>query len=282
MALTIGALVSAMPSTPAWAWGAEGHEIIAAVALRHINPAARHQAADLLEAAGLRPFISVAPWADEYRFMHPESEPWHFVDIPVTTGAFDSDRDCHGDGHGHRVATETCVVAKIVDFTMALADRTRSPAERGQALAFVIHFVGDVHQPLHSADRDDRGGNAIRITFNGQETDEHGHPRNLHAAWDTYMIKGWYGRVEAQSVAAALDAGQRAPTISLANLRQEAVSWAEEAHQYAVSTAYGALTVGPTPDIGIAYETAAKPVIDRQLEVAGLRLAGVINAALQQ
>lgn len=269
------------PGAKAQAWGVEGHEIIAEIAIRHLAPPIRAEADWLLQSAGLDDMVQAAPWADKYRFSHPESEPWHFVNIPLNANHFDADRDCHEDGHGHQLQEETCVVAKIVDFAAILADTGRRPAERGMALAFLIHFIGDVHQPLHVSDNHDRGGNGVAVLFEGRPSDDHGWHWNLHAVWDSAMIRKWYGRGDPAVVAARLDPGSAPVVLELASLRGQAVHWAEETHAFAVSTAYGALPPGSTPDIESDYETAARPVIDRQLGAAGLRLAGVITAALR-
>lgn len=108
-------------------------------------------------------------WADEIRRDRPETAPWHYVDIKVTSTGLDRGRNCPGDD---------CVVAQIEKDLAIVRDRTLAPPIRAEALRFLIHFVGDLHQPLHAADSHDRGGNEVRVVLDGELT-------NLRAVWDT-------------------------------------------------------------------------------------------------
>ena len=116
--------------------------------------------------------------ADQIRMQRPETAPWHYVNIPIHPAPdepsdYDATRDCPNDA---------CVVAKIEQFERVLADRQVSQRQRLEALKYLVHFVGDVHQPLHTSNDHDRGGNEVPVTFMGRQT-------NLHAVWDTGIIE---------------------------------------------------------------------------------------------
>lgn len=129
--------------SPALAWGPNGHAIVA----DHCRDAFdRHGAqADraLLASEGQQTLDQIASWADEHRVSHRETAPWHFVDIPLDANTYDDARDCRGGN---------CVVAKIGDFAKVLGDPSEDVVTRTQALKYLVHFIGDVHQPLHCED----------------------------------------------------------------------------------------------------------------------------------
>ena len=148
----------------ALAWGPEGHAIIAEIAEARLEPAARTQVAQLLSLEDHQHLDEVASWPDAVRPRRPETAPWHFVDIPLTATAYDANRDCVGGD---------CVVAQIQRFAAVLGDRNAAPQDRLEALKFLVHFVGDIHQPLHCETdltnfpppQGDRGGNDIHLTY---------------------------------------------------------------------------------------------------------------------
>jgi hypothetical protein len=158
---------------PAFAWGPEGHEVVALIAMRHLTPAASAEARPLLAIEGAPDIAAVASWADEYRHSHPETGAWHYVDIPLDAAGYDPARDC---------PEGACVVARLADFVADLANRSLPTAEREIALKWVVHLVGDIHQPLHEEDNHDRGGNDVRVTWSGWHT-------NLHHAWDSDLVR---------------------------------------------------------------------------------------------
>jgi hypothetical protein len=112
---------------------------------------------------------SVGSWADDYRHDHPETGPWHYIDIPLADSKMDLAREC---------ANGDCVIAKTEEFLAVLKGPGADSAKRAEALKFVIHFIGDMHQPLHDEDDGDKGGNARHVIFDGR-------PDNLHWIWDT-------------------------------------------------------------------------------------------------
>lgn len=131
----------------------------------------------------------VASWADELLATHRQTGAWHYVDIPTDAPGYDVERYC---------PRNQCVVAKIGRYFRIQRDGSRSDADREEALKFVIHFVGDVHQPLHAADRHDRGGNDVRVVYAVRDV-------NLHHVWDTELVEA-----EAGGQAALVEASIRA------------------------------------------------------------------------
>jgi len=154
----------------AFAWGYEAHRVIAEIAEQFLQPQTAHQVRELLAIENVTTLADVSTWADEIRPQHPETAHWHFVNIPIHPSAgepkeFDAVRDCPRDD---------CVVAKIEEFERVLSDHQKPDRERLEALKYLVHFVGDVHQPLHASNDHDRGGNDVEVTFMGV-------PTNLHA-----------------------------------------------------------------------------------------------------
>ena len=162
---------------PAFAWGSEGHRIVAEIAEQYLEPTTARQVRDLLALENETTLAEVSTWADHIRGRRRDTARWHYVDIPIrppagTPAGYDASRDCpRGD----------CVVAAIERFTDTLRDKSASPGDRLEALKFVVHFVADVHQPLHCADNGDCGGNDVRVSFLGQHM-------TLHAVWDSGIL----------------------------------------------------------------------------------------------
>ena len=242
--------------------GNDGHKIVAIIAEKHLTDSARSEARRLLGNSSLE---SIATFADDVRNSRPETKQFHFVDIPLTETTYDPARDCQASTNGD------CVIAAIERFRTTLADRTRSDADRAEALKFIVHLVGDMHQPLHCADRNnDRGGNAVKLTFLRKKS-------NLHAVWDSGIIREadlsnveFADELEAAIVAREIDGIQRGTPIT----------WANEAHKLARTNAYK-LVPKSGAILGVAYYNHNFAVVDSQLTKAGLRLAKVLNDALR-
>jgi nuclease S1 len=274
----------------AGAWGPEGHAMVAEIAEARLSDAARAQVAQILSAddSGAKHLDQIASWPDAIRPAKPETAPWHFVDIPLDASSFDAGRDCKGDN---------CVVAAIQRFTGVLGDSNADPRARVEALKFLVHFVGDIHQPLHCETdlskfpppEGDRGGNKISLTYFGK-------PMNFHSLWDGGLIEdaldvelGPHFTPDLQATAAeaaklnqkirASDAAAWAPEGLSAHLDTATVDWANESHALA-QTAYRQL---PTPrhhGWEEAYRDQEWPVVETQLTRAGVRLAKILNETL--
>lgn len=258
------------------AWGPKGHQIVGQLAQEELSPAAAGQVQHLLGGATL---ASVANEPDAWRSQHPETGPWHFTDIPTTEDSFLASRDCKGECSGNCPLTE-CVVARIAHFQRVLADPNESDDERREALIYLTHFVGDIHQPLHAAARffpdgsDDHGG-AITVTFFGQVFQFGEKKWKLHAVWDSGMINRT-GLTVTDYVAFLAD--QQLGNRTVAELQAGTPEdWANESHALAVSNAY---VIPANKRLGSTYQNRNEPVVDEQLLRAGLRLRGLLEDAL--
>ena len=259
--LIAAAVLAGLTANDAFAWGAEGHRIVADIAEQFLQLSTAREVRALLAVDNETTLADVSNWADQIRDQRRETATWHFVDIPITAPGYDASRDCPHDD---------CVVAKIEEFAAELRDRTLPPRERLEALRFVVHFVGDLHQPLHASDSGDRGGNAIRVEFLGHKT-------NLHAVWDSGILAPAVNSNERGYALALIR--EIIPSEIAAWSKGAPVDWANESHAIAVKEIYGALphASGLLP---ASYEDAALPIVDSQLERAGVRLAAVLDASL--
>ncbi len=148
--LVMSALIAGSPP-PAHAWGRLGHRASARLAESRLSPRARAIVQELLEPD--ESLADASTWADEHSRDIPGSASWHYVNVSIASAHYDP-RDCKARG---------CVVSKIAEFREVLADRHAPRARRRQALRFFVHLVQDLHQPLHVADRGDRGGNSLQL-----------------------------------------------------------------------------------------------------------------------
>ena len=273
-----------LPS-PSLAWGYEGHEIIATIARAELTPAARAKVDAILagdpDTLTGPDMVSRATWADAWRSAgHRETAQWHFVDQELDGPDLKS--ACFGFPAAANPASSgpatDCVVDKIRELTAELASPTTSPAERLVALKYVLHFVGDVHQPLHASDNHDRGGNCVLISLGGSRS------ANLHAYWDTGVIESALGK-NVDAAATSLRS-----SITTAERRQwqqgDAAAWATESFHVARSVAYTiGSPAGCASDVApvafpAGYEAAAQAAAKVQLQRAGIRLAMVLNTVL--
>jgi hypothetical protein len=256
----------------ALAWGQEGHSIVAEIAQTRLTRQAAAAVAQLLNGRSL---ASIASWADDVRSERRPTTNWHFVDIPVRADDYLPDRDCVNDPE-----KGDCVVAELDRLKNEL--RCASGDAKVEALKFAVHFVGDIHQPFHTV-REDEGANLIEVdlfarglTCRGSCMPAHA-LMTLHAAWDTDLIEkavwDWGAYVERlESKGGWLNSAEATDGVKGTDPRD----WAIEAHKYA-REALDALPANNVLDDH--YFDFALPIIDRQLGVAGLRLASLLNDA---
>ena len=264
----VAAGLTVLTAGSALAWGDDGHRVIAYIANAFLTPAARAEADVLLRSdtdpLTARDMASRATWADRYRTGHPETAPWHYIDIDYDHP--DLKAACGGG---------QCLPAKIGDFERVLANPAAPISDRAQALVWLLHLVGDVHQPLHTINRHDRGGNCEVIeTSHGLES--------LHKWWDDDVVDAIGGRQPAQ-LGPAL--AKRVSKAELAEWsRGTADDWAAQSYQIARTEVYAYTSDPhcklPADTLSSAYVTTAEAIATRQLERAGVRLAAVLNAAL--
>jgi hypothetical protein len=264
--LLFAAIIFAIPGG-AWAWGAIGHRIVAEVASDQLTPATRQQVQDLLSTDTM---ADVSSWADDERSRNRQTATWHYVDWEIENGKL----------LANSTGTGTILDA-LSTYTNVLKDHTADPRERKKALMYVIHFVGDMHQPLHCADNYDKGGNGVNVFLYGRQD-------NLHRAWDSTILEQ-VTRDEASQTSGSIKAfaqliEKRYKDEATTAVRGTIEDWALESHRIACNVAYSYRSKDPltslTVTLGEDYLAAAKPTIERQLAIGGYRLAKVLNDCL--
>jgi hypothetical protein len=272
------------------AWGDEGHEIIALIAEHYLDPAARTKVATLVatDTDNLtdHDIASETTWADKYRdsdrnttkARYEATWRWHFVDIELTDPNLASACFGHPPLPAGVPASQgpprACVVDKIGQFAAELGNPATSASEQLLALKFLLHFVGDLHQPLHAADDHDAGGNKKLVAAVRRN------PGNLHRYWDFEFVERL--GVDPRQVAASL-IGQISEQQRQAWSSGTPTDWALETFALARDDAYGLLP--KSSDQGIytlssAYVEQAVKDTALQLGRAGVRLAFILNQAL--
>jgi hypothetical protein len=273
------------------AWGIAGHAMIGDIAEWHLTPAALAKVKAMLAEEGFEHLAQVASWPDEIRNQRKETGPWHYVDIPLSESSYDPDRDCpKGD----------CVIDAINRYRAVLADPYKSPLERREALKFLVHFVGDLQMPLHGADHaGDHGGNKVLVSYFGQTMAANKYPLNLHTVWDISIIEHHLGvsqgglfdpnpELRQASTLMAAKLNERMSPAEVAPYAQDLdpVVWAMESHDLAAKYVYpGVVAPGAQPPatpvaLGEDYDRRAWPVVEKRIQQGGLRLAAVLNQAL--
>jgi hypothetical protein len=247
-------LVALVPSL-CFAWGPDGHRIVATIATHYLTPEAKAGVQALL---GDQTLADVACWADEVKD-DPEYEwsiPLHYANVEPGAESFVLERDCPPEG---------CVVRAIIDYTKVLRSKEASTTEKTEALKFLVHFVADIHQPLHVSRARDRGGNDIAVEFFHDKT-------NLHWVWDSGLIRRM--KKEWTQYAADLLGTITPEQVADWSRKTNPVDWATESYRLALSHAYA------IPKDGVLdqeYLDRNIPVVEERLKMAGVRLAALLN-----
>lgn len=320
------ALLCVLVSGRLWAWGCSGHETVALIALKDLqalDAANQTQVAQQVETLlsaqthaypgrfckdlDLDPIAYFATWADDHRAIDPSTGNWHYWDIPLHLKSAALGEYCDGG----------CVVQALVDQIAILQDKSKDDAARSTALLYILHFVGDMHQPLHEEDNNDRGGNCVPVTFINTVPKAGSSPGsyspNLHAVWDTQLVETT-GKItrssnnaksEIEAFSTRLETEHASDPQTVFHGSTDLVAWANEAHAVARADPYAKLQ----PHIGAArktapvtacsdagtsikflkkhetvsqtYITAVQGDVETQLSRAGQRLAAVLYATLK-
>lgn len=324
LCLAAALIFVSLSSAPAWAWGCSGHEIVALIARQELQTLdQKHRTQVLPEVERLLalqdrdyphrycgdlhldPMAFWATWADDHREADRATGPWHYWDIPLSQSS---------PAALPQFCAEGCVVQALESQIAILRDKTRPDAERSTALLWVLHLVGDMHQPLHEEDNNDRGGNCVPVSFLKHAAEQRpngGYSPNLHFIWDTDLVED-IGGIHRKSPNASMEVGFFAARLEHDNdalIRRSAaapvdvIAWANQVHHVARSLAYAELqppiapqtasapsgSCSPAPaeyfarheTIGAAYVAASRPVVERQLSLAGARLADVLYTSLR-
>jgi S1/P1 Nuclease len=238
-------------------WGAVGHRTVGSIAQKHLTPKALAGVRDLLGGQSLS---DVANWADSVRSLpaYKQTGPWHYINLPLGLDY---------DAFKNRVENmlEANVYSALVAQMRLISDNTVSRERKVDALKFIVHFVGDLHQPMHVSREEDKGGNTIQLNYDGQGT-------NLHAVWDSKLID--HAGLDYQQLAAKYD------NASPAQIRQwqndPVVKWMWESYQI-TGKLYAEVDSMHGRSIGQAYYDEHIATISLRLEQAGVRLAGLLN-----
>lgn len=245
----------------AHAWGKSGHRIVGELAEARLDPKARAAVAELLAGEPEPTLAGVSVWADHVREHAPEYQwtvPLHWVNFESGACHYQAPVNCRDD---------LCVVAAIERYSQQLGDTWLPLAARRDALKFVVHFVGDVHQPLHAGYAADRGGNDFQISIMREGW-------NLHSVWDSLIVDSL--KLEWPAYLARLDQIPMTPESEALKPIDLAPAWAEESCRIMQAEDF----YPPRHKITGKYLEAKRPQADQRLKLAGERLAALLNRVL--
>jgi hypothetical protein len=302
-------------SPAAHAWGCQGHETVALIAEMHMTPQVLAKVNQILKDSppdaaisrfcketGLTPMAEASTWADDIRSVRPEASTWHYIDIPRGGTKADFAAACP--------EKERCVTWALRTQVEILRAAGSTPQQRADALRFIVHFVGDIHQPLHATTNNDHGGNCVPVGFFGTEPQlrnpqSESYSPNLHGVWDTSIVGKVVGDKTVQQFAKDLDTSNASQIPGWISGNANFDDWAWEGHELAESAVYGKLphlipaekpveTLTCADDNHVAarnlalhedleqpYQDASSPVVQQQIAKAGARLAALLNSVLK-
>jgi len=261
---------------PGVGWGKVGHQIAAQIAQGLLSAKATAVVRQLIPSGDMG---AIASWADDVRNTpaYRWSAPLHFINTPDWLCTYVQSRDC---------ANEQCCDPAIRNMTNRLADTTLPVAQHNEAFKFLVHFVGDIHQPLHVSFTSDLGGNKINVTFDNKKT-------NLHSLWDSgliyYRIDNFYNKDEnnwQKALIARMNGEWKQNVTAWKSCKNPgphgacSKDWADESILLACEYAYRDETgakIQQNASLRTAYFTHVVDVIEAQIVKAGVRMANVIN-----
>ncbi|KAG8980778.1 hypothetical protein FRB90_007497 [Tulasnella sp. 427] len=266
------------------AWGGLGHKTVANVALQYLQPDALAGVEAVLAADGHKKssnpsIVDVAVWADDWAHKKGGtfSKKFHYIDAkddPPFACNVDLERDCSDEG--------SCVVKAIANYTQQLLSPSRNVNDTADALKFLVHFIGDITQPLHTENKD-KGGNLIKVSWNDNDN------KNLHGVWDTDMITKLAGRDTPEDMEAwtsiivnEINAGAYKDLVpdwlrstDVNDALNCALDWATDSNFLICN--YVLKTDPKGKELSGAYYRGAAPLIQQQVAKGGLRLAVWLN-----
>ena len=295
---------------PVFAWGCKGHQTVALIAEKHLTPEARQLLEALLKENPIDPQLrrycgplpgsllaDSSTWPDDVRNSL-KNGPWHYIDIPRGAPRAPLASFCGESG---------CITQAIAEQLAILKDPQADPRKRADAARYVIHFVGDLHMPLHATTNNDEGGNCVPIRFFRRNPREHNHSYtpNLHSLWDTAILERAMEGADSSEYAEFLDQSFSSQAEAWMRAGIHVEDWTWESHDLAESVVYGNLV--PTDPIeqpvpvqsctdannvgermfnqhffvGAIYQEAAAPVVEKRIAQAGIRLAMILNETLK-
>jgi hypothetical protein len=294
--------------TAAQAWGCKGHQTVALIAEKHLTPEARQWVLKLLSENPIDPKLNrycggasrdamadASTWADDVRGER-KNGPWHYIDIPRGSKRGPLEPFCGQEG---------CVTRAISEQLAILKDPKADAVKRAEALRYIIHFVGDLHQPLHTVTNADEGGNCVPVKYFRRGPHEHNHSfsPNLHSIWDTAILERDAEGADPAEYAETLDAQFAADIEGWQKAGIHVDEWVWEGYDFAENVVYGDLTpkVAIEPNVvvhscsddnnlgerllhqnitaGEAYQEKAASVTEKRIAEGGVRLAMILNEA---
>ncbi len=289
--------------------------MVALIAERNLTPHALAMTEQILTGApidsrldryckegGADTLADASTWADDIRILRPETAPWHYIDILHGAGRREVSKFC--------ALPESCVTQAIREQLAVLGNsghaQEMDARKKAEALRFLIHFVGDLHQPLHGTTNNDQGGNCVPVAYFDtlpqlMNPERESYTPNLHGVWDTGILAKISTGKTAGQVAAELSQTFRSEIVRWKQGEADVDGWAWESYQAAVETAYGKLPVDIPFEfpqfvkscadashvaqrrlklnihLAQAYQDVAAPVIKQRLAMAGARLALLLN-----
>lgn len=307
------ALVCLTSADTARAWGCKGHQTVALIAEKHLTPDAKQMVQLLLSSnpidLHLKRYcgnvtndlmVDASTWPDDVRGDR-KNGPWHYIDIP---------RGTHGGTLKGYCGPGSCITQVIEEQRKFLRDRTADAGQRAEALRYLIHFVADLHQPLHAINNGDNGGNCVPVKYfrheplpNPFRPEHEDYSPNLHQVWDTEIVERDMEISSPQRYADELDERFRSESAKWEAAGIQVETWAWETHERAEKEVYAALPqkIGVEPDvkpancadnnhiakrmlekhevIGDAYQAKASQTVEMSIAEAGVRLAMILNEA---
>jgi nuclease S1 len=247
----------------AWSWGFDQHKVIARIAEARLTPKTRKEIENIL---GPNTSLSnVAVWADMVKDARPHTRPWHYINYPLELD--EPDYDVMNTPEGN--------VLYAITTQIALLKNPRSDREiREDALKFLVHLVGDIHQPLHCGIAKDRGGNTIQVILMERLS-------NLHAIWDSEMFPVKEGQIDSLATGLVKDMTKEEIETIVSN---QPYDWMVESHRLVRDTCYLRQERPPSGDssktpqhLSESYIQKNKVVAKKRIIAAGLRLAALLN-----
>jgi hypothetical protein len=307
-------LLAGLAGAPgARAWGCKGHQTVTLIAEKHLTAEAQQLVQKLLGEnpvdAKLRRWcgnattdllVDASTWPDDVRNER-KNGPWHYIDIP---------RGKHKGSFEEYCGAEGCVTRAIEEQRAILKEKTADALKRAEAIRYLAHFVGDMHQPLHVINNGDNGGNCVAVKYfhheplaNSQHAEREEYSPNLHEIWDTEIVERDMEVSNPQRYADELDEKFHAESAAWEATGIHVENWIWESHERAESAAYDAFPekIGIEPDVrpkscadnnhmgkrmfekrlaaGETYQTSAAKAVQTGLAEAGVRLAMILNDA---
>lgn len=239
------------------AWGPEGHRIVAIIAQDRLSPDAREI---IRKEFSIKNLADVANWADIIKRRDPKPDLKHYTNIAKGAWKYNQTRDC---------PEKKCVTEKIREFERVLSSKRLFYFDRKDALKFLVHLIGDIHQPMHLGNLADRGGNEIDVLVNGETT-------NLHALWDNGLIDR--GEESLVQYAEKLDA--RTTDEEIKEWTKSYVEhWSNESRELSLKYGYS-LSLTEDGELSNEYLARGRLIVEKQLRRAGVRLAHILNRSL--